>query len=397
MTRYLFVVPPLVGHINPLVGVAAELTARGHRVAWAGHPDYINELVGPAADLYPCDTPSGLHRPPELRGIAALQFLWQEFFVPLADSMAPGVDRAIAAFHPDVVVTDQQTVAGALAAERHHLPYVTSATTPAEFSGSLDSVPKVAEWIAGLLTELRARHGATEPHDLRFSPHGVLAFSTPELAGQAERPGIHWVGPAIAERPAPDFPWEWLDPDRALVLVSLGTVNTNVGARFLTECAAAAHARRNRLQTVIVDPGGVLTDDEAGPGSDDSVLVAPRVPQLPLLERASAVVCHAGHNTVAESLWHGVPLVVAPVRDDQPVIAAQVTECGAGVRVRFGRAGREHIGAALDAVLTQPEHRAAALRVQSAFRAAGGAAAAADHLEALAPTPTRLAEAELPT
>ncbi|MEU7579255.1 glycosyltransferase [Streptomyces sp. NPDC041068] len=379
MSRFLLVVPPLVGHINPLVGVAAELEARGHRVAWAGHPEPIAQLVGPEAESYACATPQELTRPPELRGVAALQFLWQKCFGPLADAMAPGVERAVDAFRPDVVVADQQALAGALVAERRGIPYATSATTTAEFSGALEGMPKVAEWIEGIVGGLRARLGdPAATHDPRFSPHLQIAFSTPELAG-CDAPQARWVGPAIAERPAPDFPWEWLDPARSLVLVSLGTANTDTGGRFLAECAAAVRERAGRLQTVLVDPGGVLDT-----GSDADVLIASRVPQLPLLERASAVVCHAGHNTVAESLWHGVPLVVAPIRDDQPVIAAQVTAAGAGVRVRFGRAGRAQLGAALDAVLTDPAYATAARRVRDAFRAAGGAPAAAAHLEKLA-------------
>ncbi|MFD7605433.1 glycosyltransferase [Streptomyces mirabilis] len=52
----------------------------------------------------------------------------------------------------------------------------------------------------------------------------------------------------------------------------------------------------------------------------------------------NAVTCHASHtNTMCEALWHAVPLVVAPLRDDQAVVAGQVTDAGAGVRVRFGQ------------------------------------------------------------
>ncbi len=36
MSRFLFVVPPLYGHINPTVPVGLELTKRGHDVAWVG-------------------------------------------------------------------------------------------------------------------------------------------------------------------------------------------------------------------------------------------------------------------------------------------------------------------------------------------------------------------------
>lgn len=393
MTRYLFVVPPLVGHLNPALGVAAELTARGHTVAWAGLPELIGRLAGPDAEVFPCAVPDAgsggaAQRPPELRGPAALKFLWEEFLVPLAEVMAPGVEAAVARFGPDVLVVDQQAVAGALVAERLGLPWATSATTSAEFTGALDGMPLVDAWVSGLLADLRKRIGDPEGStDPRFSPHLILAFTTPELAGPTAT-RARFVGPVTVDRPTgPAFPWGWLDPDRESVLVTLGTANTDAGAAFLTACLQALRARSGRLQAVIVDPGGLL----GGPAPDPDVLVLPSVPQLQLLARAAAVVCHAGHNTVCEALWHGVPLVVAPIRDDQPVVAGQVVAAGAGVRVRFGRVTAEHLGRAVDTVLDDPAHRAGALRIGESFRAAGGAARAATHLEELAessPRPT---------
>ncbi|MER6026999.1 glycosyltransferase [Streptomyces sp. NPDC001851] len=389
MSVYLFVVPPLTGHVNPAVGVAARLAGRGHRVAWVcPDPALVRRLAGPGAEVFGCAGPvpgaGGVVRPADLRGAEALKFLWEGYLLPLAEAMAPGVRAAAEAFRPDVVVADQQAFAGALVAERLRLPWATSATTSAEFSGAYDGLPKVAEWLRLRLTELRSRVGdPSGTADPRSSPHLLLIFSTPELVGpQAPlAPHIHYVGPSLAGRPAgPGFPWERLDRGRAKVLVTLGTANADAGDRFLAECLTALRERADRVQAVIADPGGALTV----PADDKDVLALPSVPQLALMERMDAVVCHAGHNTVCEALWHGVPLLVAPIRDDQPVVAGQVVDAGAGVRLRFGRVRAERLGAALDTVLTDPAHRAAAARIRTAFRAAGGARAAAARLERLA-------------
>ncbi|WP_335939853.1 glycosyltransferase [Streptomyces sp. PTD5-9] len=377
MSRFLFVVPPLVGHINPTVGVAAELVASGHEVAWVcPDPPLVGRLAGPGAGpVMGCAGAPRGERPTGLRGPEALKFLWDRYLLPLAEAMAPGVRAAVEAFRPDVVVADQQAFAGGLVAERLGLPWATSATTSAEFTDPLAGLPKVGQWVRQRLAGLREAVGdPAGTADPRFSPHLVLAFSTPELAGEAHD-GVCWVGPSVTARPpAAGFPWEWLDPGRTTVLVTLGTANADAGGRFLDVCRSALRERADRVQAVIADPGGVLP----ARGDDEDVLVVPSVPQLALLERGvGAVVCHAGHNSVCEALWHGVPLVVAPIRDDQPVVAGQVVDAGAGVRVRFGRVTVQKLVSAVDSVLDDPAYRLGARRIRTAFRSAGGARAAA--------------------
>lgn len=378
MSRFLIVVPPLVGHINPTVGVAARLTAAGHEVGWVGPTAALASLVGPTAAFYPSDRPLSefvaAGRPPKLRGFASLKFLWEEFLVPLADGMAPLVDAAVDEFRPDAMLVDQQALAGALVAERRDIPWATSATTSAELVQPLAEMPKVAAWLDDLLAGLRSRHGSpAADHDLRFSPHGVLAFSTAELVGPVGGK-VMFVGPSITARPD-DTPFPVLD-GRPVVLVSLGTANVDAGGPFL-RAAVEALAGMPDHQGVVVDPTGEVTSDE--------VLVVPRVPQLALLPRCAAVVCHAGHNTVCETLSHGVPLVVAPIRDDQPIVAQQVVDAGAGVRVRFGRVTAEQLRAAITEALGYAE---GARRIQRSFAVAGGADAAANWLSELAATRT---------
>ncbi|RSN11328.1 glycosyl transferase [Streptomyces sp. WAC 05977] len=378
MGRFLFVTPPLTGHVNPAVGVTAALTARGHQVAWAGRPEIIRRLAGDGADVFPCAVP---RRPPErdanLKGPAAYRLRWEEFLIPLAEAMAPGVRAAIGRFRPQVVVADRQAIAGGLVADGLGLPWVTSATTSAELVDPLAGMPKAAARLDELLDALRTRIDGG-PADPRMSPHGVLAFTTRELLGPATLPHqVRLVGPAIGGRaPTCDFPWDRLDPAVPTVFVTLGTTDAGTAGDFL-RAAARGLSRIGGIRTVVADPGGAV-----GPVGD-KVLVVPHVPQMALLAHVDAIVCHGGHGTVCESLWHGVPLVVAPIRDDQPIVAGQVVDAGAGVRLRSGRAKPDRIAAAVTRVLDDPGYRSAAEKVGASFRSAGGAAAAADHLETL--------------
>ncbi len=392
MSRFLFVVPPLTGHINPTVGVGAELTARGHDVAWAGSPATLRPLLADGARVFPVldgafdarlGAEQGPQRPP--RGPGALKFFWESFVIPLGRVMMPGVETAVTQFTPDVVVADQQALAGAAAARRAGTAWATSATTPGELLRPRASMPGVEEWVRGQMNAFQRACGITDPVDLRFSDQLVLVFTTSDLIGDVSRFGDHYVftGPALTARPdrAP-FPWEWLDPDRRHVLVSLGTLNRAAGDQFFRTAVEALADLGGELQAIIVAPP--VTPERVPP----HILFAEHVPQLALLPHLSAVVSHGGHNTVCEALAHGLPLVIAPIRDDQPLIAKQVADAGAGVPVRFGQLRAAELRDAVRAVLGDPRYAAAARRVRDSFAAAGGAATAADRLEQLAGSPT---------
>lgn len=388
MSRFLFVVPPLAGHILPAVAVGCELADRGHVIAWAGHPETLGPLLPTGARLFPVVSSFGgqtldqlRSRSSGLRGAAAFRFLWTDFLIPLATSMLPGVTAAVAELTPDVLVVDQQALAGGLVAHHRGLPWATSATTSAELSDQFATTPRLGEWAQRCLRAWQRDMGVSDPVDLRFSGHLVLVYSTDALLrSRDDLPGHYvFVGPATGSRGGGgQFPWDWLDPDRRHILVSLGTLNQGIGRRFFATTVAALEPLGDRLQAILVAPPGMV-DSLSG-----HMLVRASVPQLDLLPFMDAVISHAGHNTVCEALSHGVPLVVAPIRDDQPVIAGQVVTAGAGIRVHFGRVGTGELRDAVLTVLDDPGYRLAAQRVQTSFRAAGGAIAAAEHLEKLA-------------
>lgn len=398
MSRVLFVVPPLVGHVNPTVALGGELAERGHEVVWAGLPEVVGPLLPEGARLERVvgsmsaedfarlqDAARGL------RGAAALRFLWEDFLVPYARATAPELVALVDRWTPDVVVVDQQAVGGAAVARHRGLRWITSATTSAELTDPLAGLPKVDAWVRRQLVDLQLDLGV-DPRvaatgDLRFSDELVLAFTSEALVGpDLEVPGgrdrVRFVGPSLGGRPDPaGEDWSWIEPDRPLVLASLGTVNAEVGERFFAVVVEALAG--TDVQVVVVAPPALV---RVPPGVDN-VVVREWVPQLALLARADAVISHGGHNTVCEALSFGLPLVLAPVRDDQPIVADQVVRAGAGVRVRFGRVRAPELRDAVDVALASPDLRAAAGRVGASLLAAGGAVAAAEAVESILEVP----------
>jgi zeaxanthin glucosyltransferase len=383
VSRFLLVTLPLPGHVNPAVAVATALRERGHDVAWAGPESYLRPLIGPDATVYP----TGLrpYRGQRDRGAKSVTSVWDSFVVPYARFILPAVERAVTAYRPDAMVVDQHAIAGALVAHRHDLPWATLAPGAMELTRPFAGRPKVDAWIQGHLAALWSTAGLPggPSFDLRFSPYLVLALTTRALTGNEQFPEhFALVGPVLTSRagdrelPSPEFV-----ADRRAVLITVGTLAQDLSRDFHSRAVASLAPLGDQLQAIVVAPPESVPDPPA------HVQVVPRVPMLELMPYLDAVVCHGGQNTVCEALAHGVPLVVAPIKDDQPILAAQVARAAAGIRVRFPRVRPEQLREAILSVLDEPSYQHAAQRVGASFAEAGGAATAAARLTTLARSP----------
>jgi len=208
------------------------------------------------------------------------------------------------------------------------------------------------------------------------SPRLVLLYLSREFCGLdvAYPPNYRFVGPALEGRPqAVDFPWHELREGRR-IFVTLGTLLAHRGERFfrtVTEAFADAP-----LQVLVHSP------PEHFPVVPPNFIVRPWMPLLELMPRLDAIVCHAG-TTLNEGFLYGVPAVLAPIAFDQTIFAERAVATGAALRVSFARVTAAQLRAAVFEVLDNPAYKAAALRMQASFHAAGGAPAAATAVEQL--------------
>lgn len=194
-----------------------------------------------------------------------------------------------------------------------------------------------------------------EPVADAFAAHGaIVVYNYPaELHGPirtAQLPRHAFVGSAVRSEPTDDETSAWLaqDPDRRLVVVSLGTFLAARGD-VLTRIASAL--RRLDVRVAIA----IGPNDPASFGSvPSSWLVRPSLPQVSLLAHASLLITHAGNNSVTEALTFGVPMLAMPFSTDQFDGAASIERNLAGVALDPNTASRPLIAGSVRGLLEAP-------------------------------------------
>ena len=311
-------------------------------------------------------------------GIDSIKFLYEEVLVPLNRYMYDGIRQWLLQFAPDVVIIDHQMFSGAVAARQLQIPYATSVTAPAAIK-VMDELPKVHEWEQNQIIALQQELGWPGEQSLDCSDALTMVFTSRLFFGDmALAPHFRFTGPVIHNRKVQaEFDWErFYKAPEPRILVSIGTTFDHEYKKNFF--AKVTEALGGTDVTVVV-----VSDRDIFESIPDNFIIQRQVPQLELLPHLQAVVCHGGHNTVCETLSHGLPMVVIPIAYDQSHVAGRVVRLGAGLRLNFNRFKARHLAEAVSEILQQDSFRQAASLIRSSFEETGGVKAAAIHLEAL--------------
>jgi UDP:flavonoid glycosyltransferase YjiC (YdhE family) len=327
------------GHAFPAIALARALRRRGHEVlveTWERWRDAVEgEGLGfTAAEEYRTF-------PPPPAG---------------SDGWTSAADAAIALlplmeeFRPDVVVSDILTLAPSLAAERAGrrratlIPHVYPVHEPGLpfFAFGLQP-PRTpvgrTVWRRALpVLESGLRRGRREMNETRaavglppvdgfhsgISRELAMVATFPQLEYPRRWPaGVQVTGPMEFELPYADV--ELPQGDRPLVLVAPSTAQdpemrlVRVALEALAEEPARVVATTNRL-----DPGPL-------PAAPGNAVVVDWLSYSQVMPRASLVICHGGHGTVARALAAGVPVLCCPHVGDMAENSARVAWAGAGL------------------------------------------------------------------
>jgi UDP:flavonoid glycosyltransferase YjiC (YdhE family) len=361
MTHYLFASWDGGGNVPPALGIAAELSSRGHRVRFVGHERQRTQIseAGFAFKAYASALP-----------FTCLEVNPPERMVEIFNDAGIGADVVADALQQptDVVVVDCMLLAAQAAVRSAGLVHV-----PLEhlFDEYLRQ-----RWLRGPFGQVAEARGYAPYATLDAAPLNLVA-SLPELdpAARGPRPdNLVYCGPVVelpARRELASLP--------PMVLVSLSTYNfpgqTEAMQRIL-DALAGLDAR------VVVTTGPVI--DGSSLRIPENVTVHDYVDHVKLMPEATLVIGHGGHATTMRALAHDLPLLVLPMHPmlDQSMVGEAIEEAGAG-RLLAKEAPPEEIRSAVEVLLPDGPHRAAAARLGDAVRSHAGATGAADALEGL--------------
>lgn len=301
MSRFLFVTWDGGGNVPPLLGIAAELKARGHAVLVLGDERQAGNIAAQKVDFVAFGN--------------AVQFDASKYSDLAAFNTLRSRERGrrviecLTAFPADVIVVDCMLfgVMGVPAQAKvryvvlEHLfdAYLREKVVGGPFG-----------FAAGLL--------GTNSGALLRNAELRLVASLPDL--DPPRDNVIHIGPVVKGTPA-----------RAMaptILVSLSTVSYT-GLR---------DTWRRVLQAVDGVSARVLAT--TGPGIDPASLSAPPdvelyrwLPHAEILPSVSMVVGHGGHATTMVALAHDLPILVLPTHSmtDQPSVGAAIERAGAGL------------------------------------------------------------------
>ena len=386
MSKIVFFCIPAHGHTNPTLGVVRELIARGHQVWYYSYEMLREKIEGTGAIFISCDdfdmeqklSPKDANRVG--KDLAFSTKLLVDTTLALDEKVCADMEQ----LKPDCIVADSMAMWGKAVAMKLGIPFVSSTTTFAfnrhsakimkqslgELLNMILSAPKISRQIKRLQEK---GYPVKSVLDIIGSDENIptVVYTSPAFqpASETFSEKFAFVGPSV--RPAQGAFEKKRD---TLVYISMGTVNNDMMPLYRRCIAALA----DKPYQVVMSVGKLVPIEEFG-AVPEHISIFSHVDQIAVLEQADVFLSHCGMNSVSESLYFGVPLVMLPQTSEQKGVAERVHQLGAGLKLN--KTDAPNLLNAIHAVLNDPVYRERAAEIGQGFRHCPGAKGAADKIE----------------
>lgn len=385
MSKIIFFCIPAHGHTNPTLGVVRELVNRGHQVWYYSYHMMRKKIESAGAvfvSLDDYDMEQKLTPKDAVRIGKDLAFS-TKILVDTTLALDDKVCADMAQMKPDCIVADSMAVWGKAVAKKLGIPFVSSTTTFAfnrhsskimkqsigELCKMIISMPKINKDIKRLQDKGYPVRNILDILQNDDNTHTVV-YTSPEFqpASDTFSDKYAFVGPSI--RPPVSEVEKIKD---TLVYISMGTVNNDMLPLYHQFIAAFAKTDYQVILSV-----GNFIPMEKFKKLPEHISVFPSVDQIAVLQKADVFISHCGMNSVSESLYFSVPLIMLPQTSEQNGVAERVSLLGAGMKPE--KIDAVSILNAVNHVLHDNSYKENASAIAAGFKRCSGAKGAADKI-----------------
>ena len=385
MSKIVFFCIPAHGHTNPTLGVVRELISRGHQVWYYSYNIMREKIESAGATFISCDDydmEQKLSAKDSTRVGKDLAFS-TKILVDTTLALDDKVCKEMAELKPDCIVADSMALWGKAVALKHGIPFVSSTTT---FAFNQHSAKIMKQGIGDLFKmilavpkttkQIKRLQGKGYPVknilDIIASDDNThtIVYTSPEFQPCSETfsEKYAFVGPSIRSAN------EEIEKKRdKLIYISMGTVNNDM-MPFYKACISAL---RDTDYQVIMSVGNLVSIEDFGE-LPENISVYSHVDQIAVLKKADVFVSHCGMNSVSESLYFEVPLVMLPQTSEQKGVAERVSQLGAGIKV--DKLDGVSVMTAINKILSIDTYKQNAKKIADGFKNSSGAKGAADKI-----------------
>lgn len=393
MSKIVFFCIPAHGHTNPTLGVVRELIQRGHAVWYYSYTPFREKIERLGATFIACDDYDTERKltPKDAARIGKDLALSTQVLVDTTLALDDMVCQKMQELRPDCIVSDSMAVWGKAVALKLGIPFVSSTTTFAFNQYSAKIMKQSVTQMLGMIFSMpRINRNIKRLQDKGYPIKSVLdilqndnqtntiVYTSPDFQPCSETfsDRYNFVGPSV--RPVTE---EIVKTREKLIYISMGTVVNN-SLRFYKKCISAFSDTEYQVILSVgnsISNGRLLMENLGA--VPENISVKNFVDQIAVLNKADVFLSHCGMNSVNESLYYQVPLVMYPQTTEQAGVAARVEQLGAGILLK--KETSDSIRRTIEQVLNTPSYYENAIAISDGFHRCSGAKGAADQILAL--------------
>lgn len=361
MKRILFTVIPEKGHINPVIGVAKRLQAKGHEIGFYAPHDISKQLdsaglncfIGEFTQSQSSESNRGEIFASNVKDSDWLREWIKGLLIETVEPSMPSIQKAVDLFKPDIVVTDPMLYSAAIVSKLNGIQWVaiSNSLNPVLNESIESDLLDTVRWITPFRSDL------FEKYDMKLkfcgcdmlSPDLNIAFTTKEFVGEPVR-NVELVGPSIPKGSRGDecnFQWDQLSDEFPIIYMSLGSQIYHQPKMFNTIFEAV----KDKPVQLVATVNELMNSSELN-DIPSNVLLANYTPQLQLLPKVSVMITHGGANSVMEAIHFGVPMLITPICNDQFHQAHYINVNDIGVELDLNNTTSEKCWEVLNQLLT---------------------------------------------